>query len=1492
MTAMKNVLFLISLFISVNIFAQTVTLSEAEQVAQNFYRELYKIQNKKTLESIQLSIISNTLKSGQVKSLYVFNNEKDAGFVIVAGNKLVYPVLAYSLSGNFNENEMPPAVKDWLEGYKNQIESISNFKQLSDNKTLQAWEKYTDANFDTKYLSSTSNTLKSDVAMDVPPLISTTWNQGNYYNALCPECSSGGSGGYVWAGCVATAQAQLMKYYDYPEHGVGEHSYTHSVYGLQSADFENTTYNWSNMPLALSSHNNDVATLLYHCGVSVNMNYAPDGSGASSSSARTSLVNYFKYSSNALYTSKGNYTDENWKNLLKTEIDAGRPMYYVGYGSGGHAFNCDGYQGSDYFHFNWGWGGAYNGYFYLDDLTPGGSNFTDSQGAMVGAVPEPMEVDLDSVSAIVLSCGSPYNGNTADGENIVNQYPGSYWQSTGNEKIHKITTTYSGRITATLTNLNGNNLDVFILKYADRKSLLAAGDSVSVADNCEAGTYYIIVDGRYGTSGTYTLSIKCPDNQADLIIYDAKVNPNTVIPGGKINVVATVENIGNSIAPQNTLKYYVSDDQTLSGDDSYVDSVVVNALNVHSNIQINSLLTLPGSVTDGSKYLILKIDANNEVAETDEDLNYAYTYFQVPKTGIMNCSSAIALQNRVKYQGNSSLNGQANISDYNWFFGLNNKEVIHSFTPEYSGLVELEFVESLDGDMNLILLGGCNENACVNSFGLYHTASDTLRQNFYVVGGINYYLVVDGNNQMGEAEGAYSIKITLPDECPNPVVSYSNIDRCIGDGATYLYTNWEYSSFQWLKDGVEMAGENSQSVSVTENGVYTVNVVENGCTGSSAGTEVTYSPKPTSANISAASDTVFCEGSSVILELATGTGYTYQWTCDNEQLPFANSLTFEASETGKYKAMVTNESCTIASNPIEVVVKHSAYENGEPLQISKDSLVTFWAFDSWGTDESGFGNYAGISGAYQCKDKEDNYSAFSFDGIDDYIFSSEQFEHPDTFTAAVWFKSNTSGPVVCFDEQKYVAASSNIDRIIYLDNNGYVRFGVDNGTKQTISSTNNYADDQWHLAVVSLSAEGMKLYLDGILNNQLNTVTTGKSFSGYWKVANGDLTDWPQAGNQYFAGKIDDIRIYKRALNADEVETLFETQLIKITLKDEIICTSSGNTDIEIENSEPGVDYLLMNNATSLPIGAAIEGNAGTILLPTGTLTANTQIRIIAENINTSCINEFDSVYTIAVGAGVIPEVHITSNATLQEFCQGDTIWFNKTLLYGGDTPVFNWKVNGQSIDNQNEILYSTELEDLDKVTLEMISSVDCANPGTVISNEILVNINPLPEIHLGADTTLHTNESLVLDAGQEFQTYEWSTGDTDQQITVEGTIGVGQYSYAVVVSDINNCSNSDTINITIALASGINNFDKDINFKCYPNPVKDWLNIEINNLPESEIYIDLINTDGQLVKSKKLNVSSNHFTDKIALNDLNKGIYYLRFKTEHLLKTVKLVVD
>ena len=176
---------------------------------------------------------------------------------------------------------------------------------------------------------------------------------------------------------------------------MGSHSYNHPTYGTQSADFSSTTYDWSAMPNSVSSSSSSaakaaIAELSYHCGVSVDMDYSPSGSGASTADARDALVNYFRYKSTALYRSRSYYTTSAWTTLLTGELDNGRPVMYRGSlqnGSGGHAFIVDGYTGTDYFHMNFGWGGYLNGYFYLNDITPGTNNFNYLQAMITGIEP-------------------------------------------------------------------------------------------------------------------------------------------------------------------------------------------------------------------------------------------------------------------------------------------------------------------------------------------------------------------------------------------------------------------------------------------------------------------------------------------------------------------------------------------------------------------------------------------------------------------------------------------------------------------------------------------------------------------------------------------------------------------------------------------------------------------------------------------------------------------------------------------------------------------------------------------------------------------------------------------------------------------------------------------------------------------------------------------------------------------------------------------------
>ncbi len=1540
--------------------SQQVSENTARTVAKNFLAEKQYSGFKKNTSEIAFE--KATGKTSQ-NNYYIFNTENQQGFVIVSANKKAYPILAYSLKNNFPTADMPPEVAEWLDIYNLQIEKLNTLKISPQKKILLAWDKYASETF-----NPANNTLKEAALTDVPPLISTTWNQGNYYNALCPETSTGGSGGHVWAGCVAVAMAQLMKYWDYPVNGQGNHSYVHYVYGEQSADFQNTTYNWGNMPNALSSHNIDVATLIYHCGVSVNMDYSPSGSGAYSSTARTSLINYFKYSSNTLLTWKSSYSEENWKRMIRSEIDAGRPLYYAGYGTGGHAFNCDGYQGTDYFHFNWGWGGAYNGYFYLNDLTPGGNNFSNSQSVMVGLTPANLEPDFDSIAAVELFCSTPYSGTTVDGTNSANIYSINNLHETGKEKLHKITTLFPGRITAKLSGLNAD-LDVLILKYANRESALAYGDSIAFLDDAEPGTYYIVVDGNYAAEGAYTLEVICPDNKADITVDEAFVESMYVEPGQEFKIRCRINNIGNSNAGRNVLKFYFSNDKTYSSDDIFIDSLIIDTLLQKSSLDISKKLNLPLIDTSGLNYIILYADANEEVLETDDELNFANAYVQIPKKGLMDCSLAINLQDNVLYSGDAHLFGDSVIDNYNCYPGLTNKEVIHSFTPEFSGMLSMEFSESLEGNTMLILLSGCNENTCINTFSIWEPQDTTITQRFYVTGGHTYYLVVDGNDNNGNTEGAYSIKLNYPKECPEPIInSPAQINKCDSDYAAYLYTDWGYPNYQWMKDSVDISGANSTGYSAGESGVYQVKVTENGCTAISEGVQVRYSPRPSNATISALSDTSFCEGGSVILQLSTDTGYTYLWTQNDVPISGAEYLDYEAFESGTYRAEVTNISCTIKSNPINVLAFHSAKQNGDVLEMNKDSLISWWTFTNWGIDESGKENYANIYNAFQTEDHLGGFTAFLFNGKNSYISTRNEFAHPDTFTLSLWFKTAGAGKLIGFDNQQFTGTSTNFDRHLYLDNNGHVYFGVDNGTKKVISTDSTFNDNQWHMLTASLSPNGMKLYVDAKLLAEDTSVISGAFYSGHWKMAYGSLSGWENNPNkEYFEGKLDDIAIYKRALNIDEIEVLYNEQKIKIYAEQNVICATTGSTNIVIENSEPHVEYQLIKSADSSLVGSQVSGTSGIIYLNTGTLNETTDFKIFALNSNTSCSTFLDSVYTVHINTNVHPTIEIFTNKN--EACEGDTIEVSANLQFGGNNPNFQWQINGVNAGTDTSIFISNTLSDKDELKLYLTSSLDCALPKTVLSDSIVFKIHslpdnsltingsldicegdstilsananadyewyligeayhldttqsltiehagmyyvklenqygcvrfsdtlefdtyPLPQINIGKDTSIFTNQSVTIGTDEHFMSYQWNTGSIEPKITVDGSIGLGEHEYWLKVTD-DYCSNTDTIIVNIEQITGLKQSFSDTEIKVYPNPAQEFIYIEFGNILRSNLIIEMRNSAGMLVWHKVYKQNTSFIKDKISVNNYPKGVYFLNFMNENKNLVHKIIIE
>jgi len=358
------------LCMAISMFAAHVSRQEAQQVAIAFYKH----HNPGHAANAEIKDVV-TFEHQSLTTFYLFRFIP-TGFVIVAADDASMPILGYSTENRVPDEITNPATRDWLEGYSREIfQIISN--NLPNKETLKEWNSIRDGSMPSP-------------SKDINPLLTTTWDQGCYYNALCPaDPSAYFSCGHVYTGCVATAMAQIMKYHNFPPQGVGTHSYTHPEYGLQTANFGATTYNWSAMPNNVGGSNTPVATIMYHAGVSVNMDYAPDGSGAYSEDVPYALQNYFNYHPDVTIKYKNNYPNvEDFKALLRADLDQQLPIYYSGSGSVGHAFVCDGYRMNDgKFHFNWGWSGSSDGWFAIGALNPGGNSFNDNNSAVVHIKP-------------------------------------------------------------------------------------------------------------------------------------------------------------------------------------------------------------------------------------------------------------------------------------------------------------------------------------------------------------------------------------------------------------------------------------------------------------------------------------------------------------------------------------------------------------------------------------------------------------------------------------------------------------------------------------------------------------------------------------------------------------------------------------------------------------------------------------------------------------------------------------------------------------------------------------------------------------------------------------------------------------------------------------------------------------------------------------------------------------------------------------------------
>lgn len=323
-----------------------------------------------------------------VPSYYIFSDQKSA--MILSASSLQVPVIGYIDRPVTAETPLPEQLKWWLDKFGKSAARAE--------AATPAYFSLGGANLSPVKVSGIK--LRQDGSLqtpevgasrtDIAPLLKTTWSQEAPYSNDCPT-------GTV-TGCVATSTAQVMNYYKYPECGTGRVRVSYNNRTL-SLDLSQQNFDWDNMldtyPNATSgtaAQKAAVAYLMKAVGYSVEMSYG-ESSGAVSQKISPALVDNFKYDPALDSYTREYYTDDQWTDMLYTELSAGRPVIYGGAGlGGGHSFVCDGYQASNgYFHFNWGWNGYYDGFFSINDLNPegqgtggNGSNFNSDQDAIMG----------------------------------------------------------------------------------------------------------------------------------------------------------------------------------------------------------------------------------------------------------------------------------------------------------------------------------------------------------------------------------------------------------------------------------------------------------------------------------------------------------------------------------------------------------------------------------------------------------------------------------------------------------------------------------------------------------------------------------------------------------------------------------------------------------------------------------------------------------------------------------------------------------------------------------------------------------------------------------------------------------------------------------------------------------------------------------------------------------------------------------------------------
>lgn len=598
-------------FLQIPLFAEHVSADKASLIGMNFMKQKYTYitmrgELLKMYKPVELTQVTN--RSVDNQHFYVFNLNDNQGWVLVADDDRCIPILGYSKSGEFVTDNLPANIEDWLTGISSEIQYIIDNDIIADEKTTSLWKEL---------VSGVSTEFINRGEKVVNPLVQTRWNQAPYYNDHCPYDNQYGE--RTVTGCVATTMAQVLKYWNYPEVGSGSHSYSTSSYGTLYANFGGTQYAWNNMPNRVTSPNNAVATLMYHCGVSVDMSYGvaeTGGSGAyvissytnSENCAEFAFKNYFGYKSSAHGEMKDNTSDSQWKNMLRTDLNASRPLVYAGFGNGGHCFVCDGYDNSDMFHFNWGWDGQNDGFYSLSAMNPGSGgagggsySFTNNQQAIFGLEPiqgggggggggSNTNADLRLYSALSVESQIWFGSDIT-----VTASVGNWGEAT-----------FNGSFCAAAFDADGNFIDFIDTKsvnlqggYYNDYEFTTTGNIVFVPGQYQVALFYktndgdwtIIDDGNYNNNGTFQIYYEDDiETYSDFTILS---DNGQLIQGSTARINVDMANTGSNTFYGN-VRVNLS---TLNGE--WVQNIEIKNINdgLESGYHFTDGLTFEGEIT-------------------------------------------------------------------------------------------------------------------------------------------------------------------------------------------------------------------------------------------------------------------------------------------------------------------------------------------------------------------------------------------------------------------------------------------------------------------------------------------------------------------------------------------------------------------------------------------------------------------------------------------------------------------------------------------------------------------------------------------------------------------------------------------------------------------------------------------------------------------------------------------------------------------------------